>query len=75
MPIYNFKCGSCEKLDEKFVHKILSEETFPCSCGGEMKRVFEGSSLNLGNVTPWRKGLTIEQQAAKLEGNGNREWV
>lgn len=75
MPIYNFKCDSCENSEEKFVHKILTEETFPCSCGGNLSRSFEGCKMSMTNNTPWRKGLTMEQQASKLSGKENREWI
>lgn len=78
MPLYIFSCVECKFEEEKFVHKILSDETFDCpKCSGKMSRqdsfaympTKPGHDQFSFGQRPWRKGLDVIQQAAVLNGD------
>lgn len=79
MPLYMFKCVSCGFVEEKFTHKRLNDgdvlqDDVCCKCSNKIIRTF-GFSASIGNYTPWRKGLTVDQQATKLLGGDNIETI
>ena len=80
MPFYEFKCTNCEKVNEELMtlteygsrckNEILDNK---CSCGGDMKRVF--NSFNLGpdiykndptSNSFWKKGKSTTEIAGIL---------
>jgi len=47
MPIYDFKCRKCGKLEERITH--FDEQITACSCGGTADRQFHCSyGINMG---------------------------
>lgn len=68
-PLFDFKCGECEKTEEKLTKMLTDSVT--CSCGGMMWKQFSAPNFILDGTDPdfpgayakW--GRTREKQAEK----------
>lgn len=62
MPLYDYKCNSCEKVFEKLV-SMSSTDTIYCECGKEARKLVS---------TPWIHGCPDHVDYAKWNG---RDWI
>ena len=52
MPIYEYRCEKCEKV-ESFMHPISQRDTeHICSCGGSMKRIISSVDYKFKGAPP-----------------------
>lgn len=69
MPLYSFKCGECEKIEDRITNMV--SKTVVCTCGGIMWKQFSAPNFILDGTDPslpgayakW--GRTREKQAEK----------
>ena len=68
MPLYDFKCRSCEAMQEIFSSIADCPEKIKCDCGGEMKKII---TLGHGGIfldePSWLSGESGEQIRGALQ--------
>lgn len=50
-PIYDFKCGKCETVKERYAK--IEERVTDCDCGGKMKRLITTRYYAQGDIKPY----------------------
>jgi hypothetical protein len=48
MPIHDYACLDCNKIEEKFIKMSQVNDTFDCSCGKPMKRLMSAPAKTAG---------------------------
>ena len=53
MPLYDFKCGNCDKIEEKAVPLKDFDKPQYCDCGTQLDRQFPMNGATHGDEAPW----------------------
>lgn len=62
MPIYDFKCNKCGKIEEGRMSFKASEEGFTCeTCGGKMERQFTPTTHIHNFERPYKPGINAKE--------------
>ncbi len=64
MPLFDFQCKKCSKIDEQ-MHRYPRETSVCPDCGGESKRLFTTRRRNAVARTIWSKAMGVGPHQVK----------
>jgi len=55
MPLYTYKCGNCEKEQDRFFRISEKPDTVPCECGAEARKILSASTVHGDEMPAWMR--------------------
>lgn len=70
MPLYDFKCDKCNKVEERICS--MGTRTFDCDCGGTLQRQVSLGTLVLDGTDP--KNATAYERWGRIRTERAKQW-